>query len=153
MSEIRTIETFLDDHSLDDVVIRTKQKMDGVYSEKLSDVLENFIEYMKYDNTNNLGKVILYLSSKGIDTSNSFDDNGNYIDLKTEAKSHLHLYEDGTLKGRYDYETKLDLSKPIGEVVKDLCNEFNNALHGRSFGNEDWIRLCVDMGVKLEMYF
>lgn len=97
-------------------------------------------------------EIINYLASKGIETKNCFDDGIYYLDLETKAKSHLYLYADGTLKGRYSYETKLDLSKPIDEVAKDLCNEFNDALHGRNYGQQGWFDLCRELGINVETF-
>ena len=65
-----------------------------------------------------------------------------FLDLETRAKSQLLLYEDGTLRGRYNYEKRMDLEQGIEHLVVDLCFEFKKAMYGRSFGNPEWIDLC-----------
>jgi len=65
-----------------------------------------------------------------------------FLDLETRAKSDLLLYEDGTLRGRYNYEKRMDLEQGIKDLVVDLCYEFKRAMHGRSYGNPEWINLC-----------
>lgn len=99
--------------------------------------------------------LIFELAKKGISTKVCFDSDKNkiYFDLDTMAKSHLYLYEDGTIVGRYDYENKIDFNQNVDSILIDLCNEFNNALHGRSFGNEYWFDLCREFNVKCETYF
>lgn len=64
---------------------------------------------------------------------------GDYIDLKTMAKSHLYLFEDGTVKGRYDYESNVfDTADTLEDIVRNLALEFEGCLHGRTFYNIDW---------------
>ena len=65
-----------------------------------------------------------------------------YLDLETRAKSQLLLYEDGTLRGRYHYEKRMDLEQDIKDLVFELCCEFKRAMRGRSYGNPEWINLC-----------
>jgi transaldolase len=49
------------------------------------------------------------LAKKGISTSMHYNSEKDqcYVDLETRAKSELHLYEDGILRGRYQYETQI----------------------------------------------
>jgi hypothetical protein len=68
------------------------------------------------------------------------------LDLQTLAKSHLYLYENGLLKGRYNYESYLELN--LDTILKDLCYEFTEALHGRDFGNVQWFSLCDKLNIK-----
>lgn len=75
-----------------------------------------------------------------------------YIDLETRAKSYLHLYEDGVLRGRYQYEKQIDLTQGIEELVTELCHEFNHALYGRSYCQESWAELCRSKSIVLEVY-
>ena len=49
-----------------------------------------------------------------------------FIDLKTDAKSELHLYQDGVIRGRYDYENQLDLNSKMSDLIVVLCWEFDN---------------------------
>lgn len=58
------------------------------------------------------------------------------IDLATQAKSELYLYEDGTIRGRYDYEYKMDLEDE--NLFQGLLREYEHAKHGRDFGNPEW---------------
>ena len=71
-----------------------------------------------------------------------------YIDLNTEAKSHLYLYDDGTLEGRYGTK-KINLNTDIESILLTLCEEFNEALCYRTYGNSCWFDLCKKMNVKL----
>jgi len=97
--------------------------------------------------------VMMGLAKKGISTSMHYDENKKlcYIDLNTKAKSHLHLFEDGMLYGRYDHEKKIDLTKNIEDIVTELCHEFNDALHGRNYCQQAWADLCVSKGIVLDM--
>lgn len=64
---------------------------------------------------------------------------GDYINLQTMAKSHLYLFEDGTVKGRYNYESNVfDTAETLEDVVCNLAFEFENCLHGRTFYNTNW---------------
>lgn len=95
------------------------------------------------------------LANKGISTSMHYNSEKDkcYVDLETRAKSELHLYEDGILSGRYNYEKQIDLTKDIDELITELCHEFNYALHGRSYCQEAWAELCRLKNITLEMYY
>ena len=69
------------------------------------------------------------LAFEGIETSIHYDCTNNmlYLDLNTQAKSDLCLYEDGVIRGRYDYENQLDFNNTIDSLIIQLCHEFNNA--------------------------
>lgn len=84
------------------------------------------------------------LAKRGVSTSIHYDNDSDQaaIDLETMAKSSLHLYEDGTLRGRYDYERKIDLERDADLIIDELAIEFNHAMHGRDFGNAGWIALA-----------
>ena len=75
-----------------------------------------------------------------------------FIDLKTDAKSELHLYQDGVIRGRYDYENQLDLNSKMSDLIVVLCWEFDNALHGRNYGQREWFDLCKKNDVKVTVY-
>jgi hypothetical protein len=94
------------------------------------------------------------LAKKGISTSMHYNSEKDqfYVDLETRAKSELHLYEDGILRGRYQYETQIDLTQDIESLVTELCHEFNNALHGRNYCQEAWAELCRSKNIVLQMY-
>jgi len=94
------------------------------------------------------------LANKGISTSMHYNVEKEqcYVDLETKAKSELHLYEDGMLRGRYEYETQIDLTQDVEKLLTELCHEFNNALHYRNYCQEAWADLCRSRGVVLEMY-
>lgn len=98
--------------------------------------------------------ILKKLAIKGVITSLQYDVEREQfcIDLNTRAKSELFLYEDGIIRGRYEYENHLVLSDDMGELIKTLCWEFDNALHGRNFGNEDWFELCKNNNVKVTVY-
>lgn len=94
------------------------------------------------------------LAKKGISTSMYYNSEKDqcYVDLETRAKSELHLYEDGVLRGRYRYEKQIDLIQDIEELITELCHEFNHALHGRNYYQEAWVELCRSKEIVLEMY-
>jgi len=94
------------------------------------------------------------LAKKGVSTSMHYNSEKAqcYVDLETRAKSELHLYEDGVLCGRYQYEKLIDLNQDIEELITKLCHEFNQALHGRSYCNGEWADLCRSKGIILETY-
>ncbi|BAV39324.1 hypothetical protein BPT24_200 [Tenacibaculum phage pT24] len=71
-----------------------------------------------------------------------------YIDLDTYAKSHLYLYLDGKIVGRYEYTYQLDLSKSINDLLVDLGEEFKKSTHGRG-GNDAWFNLCQQLGINI----
>ena len=89
-------------------------------------------------------EIMKALSFRLVDVSMHYDQAYDqfFLDLETRAKSELLLYEDGTLRGRYNYEKRMDLEQDIKDLVVDLCYEFKRAMHGRSFGNSEWIPLC-----------
>jgi hypothetical protein len=90
------------------------------------------------------------LTIKKVNVSIHFnlEKNEFYIDLNTGAKSHLYLYEDGTLEGRYETK-KINLNTDIESIIITLCEEFNEALCYRTYGNSYWFDLCKEMNVKL----
>lgn len=94
------------------------------------------------------------LAKKGISISMHYNSEKDqfYIDLETRAKSDLHLYEDGTLRGRYEYKKQVDLTQDVEELISELCYEFNHALHGRSYYQEAWAELCRSKDIVLEIY-
>jgi hypothetical protein len=75
-----------------------------------------------------------------------------FIDLQTEAKSELHLYDDGIIRGRYDYENQIDLNAEMNEIIINLCFEFRDAFHGRNYGQSGWFDLCKRNNVKIKVY-
>lgn len=98
--------------------------------------------------------IMKVLAKRGISTSMHYNREKEqcYIDLETNAKSELHLYEDGMLCGRYEYENQIDLTKDIEDLITDLCHEFNDALYGRSYCQEAWAELCRSKDIVLQMY-
>lgn len=99
--------------------------------------------------------VMRFLAKRHISTSMKYDveKDAYYVDLETNAKSHLYLYEDGTLFGRYNYETQIDLSQNEEDLITALCSEFSDALHGRGYCQQAWRNLCEEKGIKLEIYW
>lgn len=98
--------------------------------------------------------LMMVLAKKGISTSMHYDTVKNqfYVDFETQAKSHLHLYEDGILRGRYDYEVTIDLSEEIDSLIYTLCLEFRYAVHNRSYCDLAWAKLCDQLGIVIQMY-
>jgi hypothetical protein len=99
-------------------------------------------------------EIMKILAKEGISTSMHYDSEKDqcYVDLETMAKSELHLYEDGMLYGRYQYEKQIDLDQDEEKLVTELCHEFNNALHGRNYYQQAWADLCRSKDIKLGMY-
>ena len=99
--------------------------------------------------------VMKALTNKGVSTSMRFNTEKQqfYVDLETRAKSELHLYEDGILRGRYEYEKKIDLTQDIEELIIELCHEFNNSLHGRGYYQDVWGDLCSENNIPLLIYY
>jgi hypothetical protein len=73
-----------------------------------------------------------------------------YYDLNTGAKSHLYLYEDWSLAGRYDYSSSVEdwveNSGDLSNVLRALFYEFKNCLHGREYYNSQWMEIGVKLG-------
>lgn len=99
----------------------------------------------------NLKNIIKMLAIEGIETSITYDIERDqlYIDLNTMAKSHLYLYEDGVLRGRYEYETQIDL-EDTDSLLRSLCFEFKDALCGRNYYNGNWAKLCKKYEINIE---
>lgn len=89
-----------------------------------------------------ISDIVMELAKHGIEPILKFMDGEVYYDLNTQTKSHLSLFTDGTLRGRYAYESKIDLHKEMSDIIYDLCVEFENATYGRDFWNEAWYELC-----------
>ncbi len=99
----------------------------------------------------NILDIMKLLAFNGISTSVMYDTDLKeyYLDLNTQAKSHLYLYEDGILRGRYKYENTIDFKQHYPEdILRDLCYEFRDSLHGRDFGNGNWFNLCDKLNIK-----
>ena len=99
--------------------------------------------------------IMKILAKNKVSTSIHYDEERDmcYVNLETMAKSHLHLYENGMLYGRYQYEKQVDLSQNEEELIIELCHEFNDALHGRGFCQEAWADLCRERGIDLVIYW
>jgi len=95
-----------------------------------------------------LKNIMITLADEGVYThiSYDFDIRECYLDLQTEAKSHLYLYESGILKGRYKYETTVDFHSD--NIVEFLCREFSKALCHKDYGNGRWFALCEKLDIK-----
>ncbi len=93
-----------------------------------------------------ISDIIHYLAKEGIEPTLCYSDKSEsyYYDLDSRAKSHMHLYEDFTLKFRYDTKVELDVGQySIEEIIFDICQAFNEyALRGRDYCNLKWVDLC-----------
>ena len=89
----------------------------------------------------NLIKILEILTKEDIEPRIIFDleEGKPCLDLNTLSKSSLYLFDDGTIKGRYNYTTQISFED---DVILDLCGEFKNSLHGRDYGNPEWFKLC-----------
>jgi hypothetical protein len=96
-----------------------------------------------------LQDIMKALVLEDVSTSIHYDKERNtfYLDLETRAKSDLHLYEDGIIRGRYNYENDVDLDRPVDDIVRSLGFEFSNALQGRTFGDGNWFAFCDREGI------
>lgn len=127
-----------------------------------AEVLNNKVELLTFENDElttdikpkiDMFDVMKELIGHGISTSLDKSSEGEFfINLNTDAKSELHLYDDGTIIGRYDYKNKIDFTQDMYDIISDLCYEFNHALYGKNFFNQAWVDLCVVKGVGLETY-
>ena len=98
-----------------------------------------------------LNDLLKHLTEQGLCVCLCYDINKKefYIDLNTQAKSHLCLYESGMLCGRYNYETQIDLKSNAESITISLCYEFLQALCGRDYGSNEWFELCKQKGIKV----
>jgi hypothetical protein len=92
-------------------------------------------------------KQLCILGIRGIEVEWDSDEGMLRYDLKTHAKSHLHLYEDFSVKGRYDYTTQIDPDQALDFIIKDLFWEFKGCIHGRDFYSSEWMELAVKLGL------
>lgn len=95
------------------------------------------------------------LTTNGVFTTIQYDIEKNqlYLDLDTRAKSDLHLYEDGILRGRYNYEQQIDLTQDTDLLITQLCLEFKQAMCGRPYGQEGWFKLCEQKQIKINFLY
>ena len=102
----------------------------------------------------NLKDIMKELCKKNVSTHMRYDKDKDlfFLDLETGAKSHLYLYEDSIIRGRYDYHNSIDLRQEPYELLKTLCLEFNDALHGRNYYQCEWGTLCEEYGITLDAY-
>lgn len=70
-----------------------------------------------------------------------------YLDLQTMAKSHLYLYEDGLVEGRYGYNNVLDLES--NSIKEELCWEFINCTKGRDYYSANWSIFCEKQQIEI----
>lgn len=70
-----------------------------------------------------------------------------FANLNTEAKSHLHLYENLYLRGRYGRKIIIVCEGGSESIISQLCFEFKYALCGRDYGNCEWFKLCEKYGI------
>lgn len=98
-----------------------------------------------------LTDIMKALAMEGIATSLEYNVSADdfMLDLKTEAKGHLHLYENGMLYGRYNQAKQLNLASDIESLITELCFEFKLAIMGRDYYSKDWAALCAQKGIEL----
>lgn len=95
-------------------------------------------------------EVARLLVLNGVSTSIHFDTERSmiYLDLNTHSKSHLYLYEDGMIVGRYEFTKNINLlTDDPKDLLVELCELFKWSLHYRGFGNTDWFDLCEELGI------
>lgn len=99
---------------------------------------------MANNKPNTLFDIAKFLAINNIETTLSYDGQF-YLNLNTGAKSHLHLYENGLLKGRYNHEANIDFNLPMSAIKDLLINEFNWALGSNNVAYDVWhkfAKLC-----------
>lgn len=71
-----------------------------------------------------------------------------YYDLNTGAKSHLHLFEDWHVEGRYNYSNQIEIEEwaTMEHILTRLFWEFKDCIHGRDYYNTDWMEIGVKLG-------
>jgi len=72
-----------------------------------------------------------------------------FLNLQTESKSEAFVYEDGIVRGRYDYENTINLDLPNEELILVLAEEFSNSTHGRDYYQTAWKEFCKLHGITL----
>ena len=81
-------------------------------------------------------------------------DQDPFFNLASQAKSHMHLYEEGqefVLRMRYNEEHRIPIDTDPDDVVLWLAEAFAyRALHGRSFGSERWDAICRQLDIEPE---
>lgn len=90
------------------------------------------------------------LALRGVGTAIKYDleRDLHYLDLETQAKSDLHLFENGKIVGRYNYLSELNIHDlTMEDIVRCLCFEFKRALCGRDYGSVSWFNLCKNYGI------
>jgi len=99
-----------------------------------------------------LQNIMRELALRGVRTSIEYNKTTDqfYLDLHTETKSDLHLYEDGTLLGRYGTNIVIDLDEPTEDLMHSLCIQFSRATYGRSYYQKGWAELCQTHKIYLD---
>jgi D-alanine-D-alanine ligase-like ATP-grasp enzyme len=151
MSEISKIQERID---RDLYTVSVFGSSEALYEQMYDDIESLLILFRAKRETVLIQDIMRELAKRRVSTSMHYNVEKKqcYVDLETMAKSELHLYEDGMLHGRYQYEKIIDLSQNIEEIITELCHEFNNALHGRGYCQQEWADLCRERGIKLEMW-
>jgi len=87
------------------------------------------------------------LNSLGITLGEIRFDNGLFgINMNTQAKSEMVLYEDGKVKTRY-FDDWVDMNNGVDEIVQDLCILFKKCICGRDYFSRECANLCVKLGL------
>ena len=87
------------------------------------------------------------LNNEGITLGSiSFGDGVIGINLNTQTKSGMVLYENGLLKMRYSTEY-IDLGDSVEDIVRNLCFNFCRCVCGRDYFSHEWADLCVKHGI------
>lgn len=94
-------------------------------------------------------KQLCKMGLSGISVSYDSEKDMLAYDLNTQAKSGLDLYEDFTVRGRYNYVSSIHVEEwsTIEDIIKDLFWEFRNFLCGRDYCNGDWNEIGVQLGL------
>ena len=88
----------------------------------------------------NILSLISELVNEGIEVTIKRDRFGEvFADLNAETKSHMYLYTDGTVRGRYGE------SEPVLEV-QDVAHIFVERYGRRGSGSERWVDLACRLG-------
>lgn len=97
-----------------------------------------------------VGKLVLDFN---VEVSLSKDlENKLYLDLHTQAKSHMYLYceEDKlVVKKRYNEMDTCLQDESVDDILSWLAYNYSTCIHGRGFGSAAWDKVCAHYGVNV----
>lgn len=98
-------------------------------------------------NVSDVVKELCKMGLTGVKFEYDKDQEMFYFDLNTGAKSHLYLYEDFHVEGRYNYKSKVHPECGLESILRELYWEFDNCICGRDYYNYEWKEIGVQLGI------